>query len=80
VRAWQDHNATKLLRQGRLRRPAHSPERILGSAVSERRGGREKNQETDLRCEQNWLWMASPDGTVTQVFKSPTWFTDKKAN
>jgi hypothetical protein len=23
------------------------------------------------------LWMASPDGKVTQVFKSPTWFTDK---
>ena len=26
------------------------------------------------------LWMASPDGKVTQVFKSPTWFSDKKAN
>jgi hypothetical protein len=26
------------------------------------------------------LWMASPDGKVTQVFKSPTWFTDKKAS
>jgi hypothetical protein len=26
------------------------------------------------------LWMASPDGKVTQVFKSPTWFSDKKPN
>jgi hypothetical protein len=25
------------------------------------------------------LWMASPDGKVTQVFKSPTWFSDKAA-
>jgi hypothetical protein len=25
------------------------------------------------------LWMASPDGKVTQVFKSPTWFSDKKS-
>jgi hypothetical protein len=24
------------------------------------------------------LWMASPDGKVTQVFKSPTWFSDAK--
>jgi hypothetical protein len=23
------------------------------------------------------LWMASPDGKVTQVFKSPSWMTDK---
>jgi proteasome lid subunit RPN8/RPN11 len=26
------------------------------------------------------LWMASPDGKVTQVFKSPTWLSDKKPN
>jgi hypothetical protein len=26
------------------------------------------------------LWMVSPgDGKITQVFKSPTWFTDKKS-
>lgn len=25
------------------------------------------------------LWMASPAGKVTQVFKSPTWFSDKVA-
>jgi hypothetical protein len=26
------------------------------------------------------LRMASPDGKVTQVFKSPTWFSDKNPN
>jgi hypothetical protein len=25
------------------------------------------------------LWVATPDGKVAQVFKSPTWFQDKKA-
>ena len=26
------------------------------------------------------LWVATPDGKVAQVFKSPTWFQDKKPN